>query len=297
MLVQDKHITAADVRKFFDWEPVPQDDTYEWNGETRKTGQTKWIRSDSGLWLGTRGDSAPHGYSEWLVDNMELLTDDELKIVNFGELDNGRKAYVQIATEQVESVAGVDYRPMITATSSMDGSFATGYGRNVQVIVCLNTFQMARAESKKDGRDYKVKATKNSRFEVLKARDALKIMFEDADDFAAMLDVQTSEKVSPVRFERFVEKWAPTAGLEKRALTLAEKKQAALRDLWNDDERVTPWKGTKFGVIQAVNTYETHEAHLRNTERYSREERNMLKTMKGEWVNVNAEAEKLLAAV
>lgn len=299
MLTHDKDITADDVRKFFAWEPVPQEDTYEWDGEIRKTGQTKWIRSDTGMWLGTRGESRPHGYSEWLVDNMELLTDSELKIVNFGELDGGRKAYVQIVTEQTQEVAGLDYRPMITATSSMDGSFATGYGRNLQVIVCLNTYQMARDESANDGFNYRVKATKNSRFEVLAARDALKIMFEDADDFAAELDVMMSEKVSETRFEAFARKWSPDTDksgnyLKGRAQTLADNKRDALYDLWTDDERVAPWRGTKFGVIQAVNTYEHHIGHVRNM---AREDRNMLRTMKGQWQDVNAKTARLLASV
>lgn len=290
----DRIITVNEVRDFFAWEPVSQPDTYEWNGELRETGQTKWLRSDNGMWLGTRGESAPHGYRQWLVSNMSLLTDSEIEIVNYGELDGGRKAYVQIATEQVESVAGVDYRPMITATSSMDGSFATGYGRNVQVIVCLNTFQMARNESARDGMNYRVKATKNSKFEVLKAREALNIMFDDSSAFAELVREQTGQRVSESDFQRFLNLYTPIPAEKGRAQTMAQNKQSALQELWRSDERVSPWRGTKFGVVQAVNTYETHLSIVRNAER---SDRNMLKTMRGEWLDVNAEAERILASV
>lgn len=287
-------ITTDEVREFFSWNPVPLPDTYTWNGEERTTGQTKWVRDDNGFWLGTRGDSTPHSYSEWLLGNLELLTDDSLRILNYGELDGGRKAYVQVATEQVQETAGVRYRPMITATSSMDGSFATGYGRNVQVIVCMNTFQLARTESKRNGEDYRVKATKNSKFNVLSARTALQIMFDDSNSFAREILDGMNTFVTDREFLKFVEAYSPAPEEKGRAKTLAEKKQELLIDLWREDERVAPWRGTEFGVIQAVNTYETHLASFKGD---SRKDRNMLKTMRGEWADVSANAHKVLASV
>jgi len=65
--------------------------------------------------------------------------------------------------------------------------------------------------------------------------------------------------------------------LEGRALTLADRKRESLELLYRADPRVAPWTGTAHGVLQAVNTYEHHEAVVRG----DRAERNNLKTVTG----------------
>lgn len=294
-------IDISDVRKFFDWEPVTVPDTYEWQGETRTTGLQKVLHPD-GDYLGTRSvASQPHAYRQWLVDNTELITDDKLEVINYGQLGGWKKAYIQIATSDVTTVGGVAFRPFITASTSMDGTFATSYGWNRQIIVCANTFAAARTEQNKHGKAYKVKATKNSRFEVLKARQALDILFEDTDDFAAQLDVLLNEEVSDKKFAWFVEAWdmeqrkgkpLPEKG---RGLTISQNRRERLHELWNGDERVTPWRGTKFGVLQAVNTWEHHDKTVKGD--VTRNERNILRTMSGDWDGVESDVYRLLASV
>ena len=48
-----------------------------------------------------------------------------------------------------------------------------------------------------------------------------------------------------------------------------------LNDLYFHDGRVAPWKGTGFGVLQAVNTYDQHEGIVRNVSRAERNFRKM----------------------
>lgn len=288
------------VRKFFDWEP--QAVSLGWSHEDGRTGEVtgkQGVIHPDGTFLGVRGEgSMPHSPRKWLIDHVETMLDDSgLRVINYGELDNWKKMYVQVATEQTETVAGVEFRPFITASTSMDGSYATCYKRNVQLIVCLNTFAIARRE---DGLSYSVKATKNSEFSVIRAREALEIMFEDSEDFAVEIERLTNHEVSEDRFSRFLDKWAPlpasapvTRG-EKSSMSRAEKKRDSLVELWESDDRVSPWRGTEFGVIQAVNTYEHHIKTVKNE---TRENRNILRTMSGEWGDVNAEAARLLATV
>lgn len=45
-------------------------------------------------------------------------------------------------------------------------------------------------------------------------------------------------------------------------------------------EAVAPWAGTAHGVVQAVNTFEHHESGIRGT---TRPERNLLKTITGDF--------------
>ena len=52
-------------------------------------------------------------------------------------------------------------------------------------------------------------------------------------------------------------------GASTRARTSVEKKRASLDRLWDHDARVSPWKNTAWGVVQAVNTYAHHEQTVR----------------------------------
>ena len=54
----------------------------------------------------------------------------------------------------------------------------------------------------------------------------------------------------------------------------------ALNRLYRHDTRVAPWAGTAHGVLQAVNTYEHHENTVRGA---TRAERNMLRTVTGDF--------------
>ena len=61
--------------------------------------------------------------------------------------------------------------------------------------------------------------------------------------------------------------------------TLALNKRNDLYKLWRDDERVTPWKNTAYGVVQAFNTWNHHYASVRGG--VSRELRNMENVING----------------
>ena len=62
--------------------------------------------------------------------------------------------------------------------------------------------------------------------------------------------------------------------------TLQEKKQEQLSQLWRNDNRVSPWANTGYGVIQAFNTW---EQHFKGTRRgTTMAERNMLATINGD---------------
>jgi hypothetical protein len=61
---------------------------------------------------------------------------------------------------------------------------------------------------------------------------------------------------------------------------MADRKRDGLECLYRHDVRVAPWAGTAHGVIQAINTYQRHDTIVRGV---GRAERNMLKTVTGEF--------------
>ena len=83
----------------------------------------------------------------------------------------------------------------------------------------------------------------------------------------------------------------PLAG---RALTMADHKREALNRLYRYDERVAPWSGTAHGVVQAANTYAHHEGIIRGAQR---SERNMLRTVTGEFGRIDRNTMTVLNSV
>lgn len=75
---------------------------------------------------------------------------------------------------------------------------------------------------------------------------------------------------------------------------MAEQKRDALNRLYRHDERVAPWAGTGLGVIQAVNTHGHHEGIVRGV---TRAERNMLRTVSGDFGVMDRQAAAQLSAV
>ena len=279
-------VPVEDVeRRLFDWEAVSIPHTYEWNGEVRDTDRQDIVRSDNGDLLGVFSDGyRPHQYKPWLLDNVATILDDELRIGSAGLLKNGAQAWVSVEVpENIETPEGVIFRPNLIACTSFDGSLATTYKRTATVVVCDNTL---RAGLNNAGGLWRVKHTTNSLDQIANAREALEIVYTTADDFAAEVKRLCEIEVSDADFNKVLNAIAPLPKEEGRSLTFALKKQDALFKLYRSDERVTPWAGTAFGVLQAVNTY-SH--HIKGVKGASRTQRNREAALTGTIAKTDAE--------
>jgi hypothetical protein len=81
-----------------------------------------------------------------------------------------------------------------------------------------------------------------------------------------------------------------------KSLTIAKNKRTAIQNLYENDNRVAPWSGTAWGVVQCRNTYEqqTLNATLNGAER---NQRNQLKTIKGDFSKLDRETLDILTGV
>src|SRR4051812_27784232 len=138
---------------------------------------------DPGAIMNTRKSGYKiHDYDEWLIKGVESILDDGLSFSAAGLLREGAQAWVEVSVpDTVTTPEGVEFRPNLLASTSLDSSIATGYACTAQLAICDNTLAIARAEK---GRKYKVKHTVNSLTKIADAREALGIIFEVADDFA-----------------------------------------------------------------------------------------------------------------
>jgi phage/plasmid-like protein (TIGR03299 family) len=242
------------------------------------------IRSDTNLVMGIFAlGYERHQYGQWLLGTVANVLDDDLAISSAGLLRGGAIAWVEVSVpESITTPEGVAFRPNLLATTSFDGSTATTFKRTITDVVCDNTREAALAEP---GQELKVKHSRYSLARIGEARQALAIVHALADEFAAEVAQLCATPVSPAQWGRFLDLAVPRTdsqgrSLTGRSLTMADVKRAALQRLYDSDARVAPWAGTAHGVLQAVNTYEHHEGIVRGS---TRAERNMLKTVNGDF--------------
>ena len=192
------------------------------------------------------------------------------------------------------------FRPNLLATTSFDGSIATTYKRTITDVVCDNTRDLALAEH---GQQYKVKHSRYSQARLAPAREALMLVHTLADEFAAEVAQLCATPVTPTQWSRFLDLPGPPHGHPGAAADgqgahpRGQEAGAPCSGCTAFDERVAPWAGTAHGVLQAVNTYEHHEATVRGA---TRAERNMLRTISGDFAQLDrttlATLDRVLAA-
>lgn len=233
-----------------------------------------------------------HNFRQWLLDNVANLLDDDLSIGSSGLLAGGARAWVSVEMpDNVSTPEGVEFRPNLLATTSYDGHIATTYKRCITLVVCDNTLDAARGEQ---GQTIKLRHSKNSLSRIGDVRDALNIINTDAEDFAAEVKRLCETTVTDKQWSEFLSAHIPLPEKPGRGLTIAQNKREAWAELWNKDDRVTPWKGTAFGVLQAGNTWDTH---LRVVRGRPRPEANMTRTLNGQAGKYDADVMADLAKV
>lgn len=236
-------------------------------------------RDDTGAVLGIFAPGYRiHQYRQWLLETVATILDDsELSIGSAGLLRDGAVAWVSVEVpDTITTPEGVQFRPNLLACTSHDGSLATTFQRVVTNVVCDNTMSAALQEG---GPRLKVRHSRNSIGRLGEVRDALAIVHTVADDFAAQVAELTATTVTDRQWAQFLDAHLRKPGTQTaRSRSLAQTKREALRRLWDHDARVTPWRGTAWGVVQAVNTFTHHEQTVRGMDRA---ERNMLRAVEG----------------
>lgn len=224
-----------------------------------------------------------HQYRPWLLGQLSNLLSDTLHISSAGLLDGGARAWVEVSVpETVTTPEGVTFRPNLLAGTSLDGSLATTFKRTITNTVCDNTMNYALGE---DGEQIKIRHSRHSVLKLADAQQALNLVQETGEAFARQVAELTRTEVTNKQWAAFLaEHTAVKPDAKARAISNAEAHRAELSRLYTHDARVSPWAGTAWGVVQAVNTYAHHSQAVRG----DRGERNMDKALTGEFDKLDA---------
>jgi hypothetical protein len=164
-------------------------------------------------------------------------------------------------------------------------------------------YQLVRAG---DTGKFVLKHTKNSVAKIGDVTQALGLLSQQAEEMDKAFTELSKIDVSEKAFLKWLDRMIPVPEVTIKTVTvksiqgedtevqkvstnsqtIALNKRDRLMQLWDGDERVTPWKNTKLGVLQLWNTFNTHDATIKGVKAQegnkvaARVEANMLKTLK-----------------
>ena len=250
--------------------------------------------SDSSDVLGIfKGGYQVSQYTQALLSDMEEIAGNGVEFASAGLLANRAVAWVQLEARETLTACGVEFRPFLMGVDSCNGSLARTYNKGNTVVGCDNTMAQSLLASLAI---FKLKHTKFAKFDADTVRDALGILEEIGQEFTESIEALTNWAVTDADWARFLDAVCKFDADAKttRSATIAQTKRDDLQNLWDNDQRVNPWKGTAFGVIQATNTWGQHVQTVRGA---TRADRNMMGAITGASYKVDAEMLKTLELV
>jgi len=248
-----------------------------------------------------KGGYQIHHYDQWLRQRLDTLLHGGLQFGSAILLKGGAVAAVQVELPDTREASSrgaepVKHRPHVTAATSSNGSMATDYWRGTKIWVCDNT--LAEARSEKGALHHKVRHSRNSLARINDIRADLDLLVEETgDEFDNFIRELTAKHVSDQKFEEVVKAYTGVErAQEGRSKSIAQNKQAALLDLWRNDERVAPWRNSAWGVLAAFNTAD-HHLLAQKGDVAKRVERNELRELTGDREKFDNNVLRLLETV
>ena len=213
-------------------------------------------------------DTANHQFADVLIDATAAILGGDIQLQTAGRLRDGAVAFTTVGVPEVfKTPEGVEFRPNLTAGSSFNGKIATQWGRHFGLTVCDNTMDMNLRNAEETGQLVKVKHTRHSVLGIANAREALGLIETGAEQFANEIATLCATPVDVKEWNGILDELVPLhedddgkVNEKGRGFTMAANKRDGLNTLLTGDDRVQPWAGTAFGVLQAFNTWNAHEA-------------------------------------
>lgn len=256
------------------------------------------VRNDTRKTLGVFKQSYHPAQPVALVDLAMDFLGNGVGFTSAGVLRDGAVLWLEasVAHEFHNDKAGFGFVPNLLISTSFNGTLANEVVRTARWSVCDNTHEIARNDAVAR---IKGKHTANGMGKLQAQYSALGLIEHEAEIIDAEITQMVETEVSVKQFADFLDMWNPIPewkeGEPTNKLTIATKKRETIMDMWVDDPRVSPWRGTKLGVHQLINTYNQHG--YREEDAGKRFEKNMLNIISGNIGKADNEAFKMLDLV
>lgn len=220
-------------------------------------------RSDTGAVLGVVGsDYVPHQPAD-LIELARLTVDaapGDAHVEVLGSLRGGRTVFITIALPNEVTIAGDVHMPRLVWATSMDGTLATRGVTTMVRAVCMNTI---RASFRSARTSWAARHTSDLRGRAADARAALELAWKVSDTFRVEVEELTRQVVTDRQADEVISAlWPDDPKATDRTRNTAARRRSEVRSMYRADPRVG-WRGTAYGVIQAVSTWELWESPRR----------------------------------
>lgn len=299
-LFWDNFIPAAAILDGpFGWTALEVEPTVEVGGEhVPMDGFKAIVRNDTRKTLGVFKKSYDATQPVQVVDLAMDFLGNDVGFTSAGVLREGAVIWLEASVnhEFHNEKAGFGFVPNLLISTSFNGTLANEVVRTARWSVCDNTHEIARNDAVAR---IKGKHTVNGIGKLQAQYSALGLIEHEAEIIDAEITQMVETEVSVKQFSDFLDMWNPIPewkeGEPTNKLTIATKKRETIMDMWVDDPRVSPWRGTKLGVHQLINTYNQHGYKEDNAGK--RFEKNMLNVITGNIGKADNEAFKMLDLV
>lgn len=215
---------------------------------------------------------------------------DNMGCESFGTLKWGRRLFASfsIPENMTATDSGLSFRPILTVVTSYDRTLATKYVRTFGVPVCDNTLNAELMRAGEENGHFVLRHSKHSADRLMDAKKVLGLLTEDAEKMNDWMNELYSVEVPEDDFVQWIQEMVPDPGpketvkellsetgekfntktLSTHASTAAINKQNKLIKMWDQDERVSPYKNTRLGILQLWNTYNTHEDSVKVSKKF-----------------------------
>lgn len=212
-------------------------------------------RKDTDRVLGIVGAKYNPVQNVEMFDFLDAIVDSgEAHYETAGSLRNGANVWMLLAPDENEILLnGEKMRKYLLATTSHDGTASMRVKPVMERVVCANTLDFALSER---ANEFRARHTAGVQGKVAQAREALGISFAYFEEFERIATQLGDIDVELDEFHALVQDLVPIdAETEGRALTIRTNKRAGIQAAYRSD-LVGAARGTGWGVVQAVNSYE-----------------------------------------
>ena len=174
-----------------------------------------------------------------------------------GSLFNGKRVFMLVKLPN-KMLVGDDVENYLFFTNSHDGSSAFLAGMTNVRVVCNNTLQMA---VKGSPRMWKCRHTNSLEGRIQQAKESLGLAVKYLDSISEVADEMASKKVDMYRFIKTLEEVNPTHASDKSMDIITDR----IHTIYNQKDDLQNFKGTAWGIYNAVADYVSNTMPLRKT--------------------------------
>lgn len=215
-------------------------------------------RDDTGAPLGVVGARYNTVQNSTVADMLCDVIDvsgGDARFETAGALEDGKRVWFLLRLSDDVTVGGDRHMPYLLGSTSHNGTTSTVLKPVMTRVVCNNTLTAAMWESSVE---FRIRHTESADQRISEARKALRVAHKFSDVFAVEVAKLMDQAVTDSEFSRLLESVFPINDDAKTTAskTMAEAKRLAVGTMWLSDPRVGGYRGTAWGALQAVNTWE-----------------------------------------